>query len=184
MLEKLILGMLLYKNLTIYDMKRALDEGINQFFSTSYGALHPATKKLATQGFVTYEETSEKGRTKKVYELTPAGRSYFLAWLGEDISLSKIQEEGLLRVFFYKELPRNTQVTLLRKFVDDMRGRIAALEGIAAYQQSAKKEIPEAYREAFNYRVTTIDFGIEYYHFAIDWYERLIDSIQNGDMAK
>ena len=54
--------MLLYKDLTIYDMKKAFDEGINQFFTTSFGALHPAVKKL-------YEEFLDEPNSHKAHEL-------------------------------------------------------------------------------------------------------------------
>lgn len=184
MLEKLILGMLLYKNLTIYDMKKALDEGINQFFTTSFGALHPAVNKLMDRGFTDAVKVLENGRAKKVYSLTDSGKAYFLEWLEKDISMSKVQEEGLLRVFFYKELSKRKQISLLQKYVNEMKERVVALKHIKAFQQTAKKEIPKKYVEAFNYRVTTIDFGLGYYTFAIEWYERLIDDIAAGRMAK
>jgi len=183
MLDKLILGMLLYKDLTIYDMKKAFDEGINQFFTTSFGALHPALKKLSDKGFTSSKRAVEKGRTKKIYTLTSEGRAHFLEWLKEDIGMKKIQEEGLLRVFFYKELPKRKQVALLKRYVQEMRDRIAALEGIRAHHQALKAEIPKKYLEAFNYRITTIGFGLGYYAFAADWYEGLIDDIENGRMA-
>ena len=182
MLDKLILGLLLYKDLSIYDIKKALDEGINQFFSTSFGAIHPAVKKLEDGGLTTSTTTIENGRTKKIYALTDRGRARFLDWLSEDISMRKIQDEGLLRVFFYKELPREEQVALLARYVEEMEGRAAALRAVK--EMHAKAEVPKQYREAFNYRVITIDFGLGYYAFAADWYRQLIERIESGEMSK
>jgi DNA-binding PadR family transcriptional regulator len=182
MLDKLILGLLIYKDLTIYDLKKAFDEGINQFFSTSFGALHPAVKKLCDRKLITSVSKIEKGRSKKIYSLTKAGRAHFLEWLSEEISIKRIQDKGLLRVFFFKEISRRKQIALLNQYVAALEARVVKLKAVKAMHAGTK--IPKKYREAFNYRVTTIDFGLGYYAFAIAWYRQLLEKIQSGEMKK
>ena len=182
MLDKLTLGMLLYKDLTIYDIKKAFDEGINQFYSTSYGAIHPALKKLSAKGFVDMCAFVENGRSKKRYALNPEGKAHFIEWLMADISLSKVNEEGVLRVFFFKEIPKEERLKKLHKYIADMTERLDILQAVKKMHDGA--DIPAAHKEAFNYRVTTIDFGLGYYAFAIDWYRSLIRRIESGEMEQ
>ena len=50
MLDYIILGMVLNEDLTGYDIKKFIENGIGVFYKASYGSLYPALKKLTEKG--------------------------------------------------------------------------------------------------------------------------------------
>ena len=54
MVDYLVLGLLMYRPLTMYDIKKAMEKSTHHFFSASFGSLHPALKKLDEKGWVRF----------------------------------------------------------------------------------------------------------------------------------
>ena len=52
MLESIALGMLLEKDLTGYDIKKFIENGIGVFYKASFGSLYPALKRLTEKGYL------------------------------------------------------------------------------------------------------------------------------------
>ena len=66
----LILGLLMIRSLTVYDIKTILEKKISPFYAASYGSIQAAVRKLLKNEHVTFTEKVEKGRNKKVYSIT------------------------------------------------------------------------------------------------------------------
>lgn len=175
-----ILGLLLTRDLTIYEIKKAFEQVINFFYSASFGSLHPALKKLESRGFIRVRRTEEGGRAKKVYSITEKGREELGLWLEKDIQTGRIQDEGLLKLFFITELPRRKRLKVLKNYTALIQEHIHALRALEA--ESRAREIPAALRETFNYRMLTADFGLNYYQFELNWYESVIQRIEKGEL--
>ncbi len=78
-MDILILGMLMLKKLTIYEMRKHIEMNFTSMSSSSMGSIQAAIKKLLHHGMVRFDEYVENGVNKKMYEITDAGREYFLA---------------------------------------------------------------------------------------------------------
>ena len=62
MQDKIILGLLFYKKLTSYDMKKAMEKSTSFFYNSSLGSINPALIKLEKNEFVTFSKKVENGR--------------------------------------------------------------------------------------------------------------------------
>jgi DNA-binding PadR family transcriptional regulator len=180
MTDKLLLGILLYKSMTVYEMKKGLERTVGFFSSYSFGSIHPAIRKLATAKLVKGKSFTENGRSKTVYTITDAGREAFRAWLDTRVDPGRIQDDALIRVFFLAELPLSRRLEILRSYVQELREHCAGLKAAQKEHAQVEGSVPPPLLSAYKYRMTTIDYGISFYAFTIKWYTDLIEKIEKG----
>jgi len=116
MIEYVVMGMVLHKPLTGYDIKKEIEAGIGNFYKSSYGNLYPALKKLTDKGYLTLTEQTNVDRLKKYYLATELGKSAFLEWLTSPIDKSSITVSIMTRVFFFGELPVDLRDEQLQEY--------------------------------------------------------------------
>ncbi|MDE1939798.1 MAG: PadR family transcriptional regulator [Alphaproteobacteria bacterium] len=77
------LGILTRADATGYEIKKRVEEGgYRHFVEASFGSIYPALDKLTKDGLVSVRaEVQEKKPNRKVYSITKAGRSAFIAAL-------------------------------------------------------------------------------------------------------
>lgn len=180
MLENIILGLLLYKKLSIYEIKKAMDQYVCFFYSSSYGSIIPTLKKMEINQSVVSNQTIANGRNRKEYELTELGHKKFIEWLGNDISIGKTENEALLRLFFLSEIPIHERICILNTYIEKLQNTVNELKAIE--NETQKMNVQDKYKEAFLYRISTINFGIKYYEFEIDWFTNIINKINNKEL--
>lgn len=180
MLDNILLGLLLFKSLSMYDLKKTIDQTVGFFYSSSYGNIQPALKKLEKNKHVTVSEQIVNGRNRKEYTISEKGREQFKNWLSQDIAIGKIQDEGLLRLFFMTEIPKSKRIEILEKYIADLVEKVKTLEIVE--KETKKTEVPPQYRQAFNYRVATLDFGLHYYQFELTWYKNILNQIKENQL--
>lgn len=169
MMEFAALGFLMYRPLSMYDLKKAMERSTQHFLSASFGTLHPLLRKLEGQGLVTSETQVANGRNKKVFTITPAGRSRFVEWLGQDVMAERVSDPRLLRLFFLGHLDRGERQELLKRFLDQMEAAALELEQLQA--QVAGAAIPPGWEDHMAYQLSTLEFGIAHHRFVKDWYQ-------------
>ncbi len=170
MVDYLVLGLLMYRPLTMYDIKKAMEKSTDHFYSASFGSLHPALKKLTEKGFVTFEQTLERGRGKKTYAITEAGKTAFLEWLRQDIPTEAVREGSLLKVFFLGHLPEEARNPILEVYLKDVETHLTELKKLLEVSQ--KLDVPSHMETHKTYQLATLEFGIAYYEFVREWYEK------------
>lgn len=81
-LRHAILGILDYREMHGYQLKRVLEEGISSFWPVNLAAIYPSLRKLGDEGLVSFHrEPSGEGRPdRKVYRITDAGRNELARW--------------------------------------------------------------------------------------------------------
>lgn len=177
MVSRVILGILMTNKCTSYDIKKKLDHSVNMFYSTSYGSLQPALKKLHKNGMVIFTEIVENGRLKKIYEITDKGRLHFNDWISKDIELDKIKDITLLRIFFLDSLDSLLAIKLLKNYVVTLEEEIESL-------QEHEKHIDEHMdknclnKNDWFFQLKTLVYGIDYYKFAKNWFTDLIKELE------
>jgi DNA-binding PadR family transcriptional regulator len=180
MLDNIILGLLLFKSLSIYRIKKAIEQYVSFFYSPSYGNIIPALKKLEKNKFVSVKEVIVNGRNNKEYTITGKGREEFKLWLSEEISIGKTQNEALLRLYFLTELPVKKRLEILCDYIAKLKDTIKELKAVES--ETKKMQVPEKFSEAFNYRIATLDFGLQYYRFELRWYNNILKKIENKEL--
>jgi len=114
MTDYIIIGMVLHKPLTGYDIKKGVEMGVGNFVKTiSHGSLYPALRKLAEKEFLTMKEEPENGRMKKYYQATVLGKAEFLKWLSSPVDIKAGSAVMLLRMYFIGELPQEIREQII-----------------------------------------------------------------------
>lgn len=183
MLEKIILGMLSLKELTVYDLKKALDKSVNHFYTTSYGSIHPALVKLEKNEMVEGCEFTDGGRSKKLYSITEKGRSDFKQWLSGDIRVSRLKEDSLVKLFFFGMLDSESRKSIIENYLLAIDEAMKGLEQLR--DQVRKVEVPDEFRDIARFQIETLNYGIDHSLFMNKWFNDFLknrtgEEIQNG----
>lgn len=164
MFEFIILGMLLHENLTGYDLKKRIENGIGIFYRASFGSLYPCLRMLLKKRFVLVTEIPDGKRMKKYYTLTELGRSAFFDWLIQPMDLnSNGTSTHLAKVYFFDKLEQKERDQQLLEFelnnVNYLRKlKLLEKEFIAMYD-----------KDDDYYKLSTLYYGICIIEQTIKW---------------
>jgi DNA-binding PadR family transcriptional regulator len=95
------LGLLCRNALTGYDLAKAFDAGLGNFWNASHSQIYPELKKLLTEGLIEYTTVIQGEKLeKKLYTITEAGREDFLEWIRQDEPLEPTPKDKFrLRIY-------------------------------------------------------------------------------------
>ncbi|MCC0645562.1 PadR family transcriptional regulator [Clostridioides sp. ZZV13-5731] len=171
MLEYIILGFLMEKELSGYDLKQKMSQSTSYFFDASFGSIYPALKRLEEKGYICYREVIDGGKLKKLYSITNIGKSYFLEWLEKPIKFSKTKHDHLVNIFFYEYLPKEIIETNLKML-------IAEVELLLNKLDTQKTEVEQnCCIDQYTYMYFTMIYGVDYYSFVINWCNDLLKKL-------
>jgi DNA-binding PadR family transcriptional regulator len=155
-----------------YDLKRWMSYCTSNFFDASFGSIYPALKRLEEKGFINSRETVEGNKLKKLYSINNSGKTYFYNWLDTPIAFAKTKQDHLIKIFFYDRLPK-------RKAVANLQNLAKQVEPILNYLENHKCSVEAKYdTNLYYFQFSTIDYGIGYYQFVIDWCNDLIKKLE------
>jgi DNA-binding PadR family transcriptional regulator len=99
--QDVILGILMKKNLSGYDIKHMFESLFSYFFDASYGTIYPTLGKMEHNGLITKESVQQEGKpNKNVYTITEKGRLRFHQYLESDVQESVLRSDLMVRLFF------------------------------------------------------------------------------------
>lgn len=169
MMDYVALGFLMYRPLSMYEIKKAMERSTRHFLSASFGSLHPTLRRLETRGLVTSDEQSANGRRKKIFSITEAGRAQLVSWLAEGIPADRVSDPSLLRLFFLGHLAPAQRAELLGRFLEAMEQAAETLVALRAEVMSTP--VPRGAEDHMAYQLATLEFGIAHHRFVKDWYQ-------------
>jgi DNA-binding PadR family transcriptional regulator len=167
--DYVILGCLSIQPMSGYDIKRLIGISTSLFYNASYGSIYPTLRKMEEAGLVNSEESVENGRFKKTYSLTAEGKHEFMEWLEEPPRPIVIKNDMLLRLFFYRHLPREKIVSITASHIEQLRAFKLELEEIEAQEGAI----------ADKFQQYTLCWGKDFYDFQIGWYEKLLHELDH-----
>ena len=145
-MDKLILGLLMIKHFTVYEIRQVMRQNFSSMCSDSLGSIQAALKKLSQQGAVTYSEYVEKGKMKKEYAITASGRILFLEWLKTPIDMSKNKNMDLGKFLFMGYLPKKEQLQMLDLTIEGLEVEVQEFEAVKdAIRYTEEQEKVKAY---------------------------------------
>lgn len=128
-LEYLLLGVLLMKPRTGYDLKRFMDmEGVFLRANTQMSQVYRSLTHMHEQGFVAYTVSDRPGaQDAKVYEVTPAGRLEFMSWLERPYqpTVGRVNYDLSARMFFAGFIGEEALVSVLTQEIRAREEQIA-----------------------------------------------------------
>jgi PadR family transcriptional regulator AphA len=116
-IRTLCLGVLTFGDATGYEIKKMFEDGMfSHFYEASFGSIYPALNRLTEERLVECtQQAQDKRPDKKIYSLTPTGRSVFAAEITIPPGRDKLRSEFLVNVIFSEFLAPNQ----LRQVLDE-----------------------------------------------------------------
>lgn len=155
--------------LTGYELKKHIENGVGVFYKASYGSIYPVLRRLAESGLVTVLEERQGGREKKLYNITPEGRQVFLQWLGEPIHAGDGggHQSHLAKVYFFDVLPPDTVSKLLIEYEANNTRYLNRLLELERFFNTP------ANRESHYYKLSTLYYGIGVLRETLRWCQQV-----------
>ncbi len=168
MQDKILLGFLMKKKLTGYEVKKIMEHSTEFFFNTSLGSIYPAFQKLVKEGLAEMEQSIEDGRVKKSYSITQKGKEAFQKWLSLPPSLEKYRDEALLKIFFFSDITEEERIAEIESYIRELDTQLEELMAVEDHVRS----------ETDRFQVQTLQYGLDYYTFKKQWYEKFLKNLK------
>ena len=177
----IVLGLLMLKDMTIYELNNSFKQGLSLIYAASYGSLQNAVKNLLKDGAITYIETVENGRNKKIYTINDDGRKLFKQWMFSPLTEKKLETTLLSKIYFLGLISeKKDQLSIIQGMIDTVK---QVTKELSDYQQVVgEMEIPEAYQTIAMYQIKTLDYGVMSHEAGLNWLHDLYEEVKNGPM--
>ncbi len=193
-MDILILGMLMLKSFTIYEMRKQIELNFTSVSSNSMGSIQAAVKKLLQRGLIGFDEYVENSVNKKMYAITDAGREYFLAGVSKPM-LYKEKSMELVKLFFMGMVDGGKRPELLTAYINELEKELAFLTEVKR-RTDAMPDIDDAYlaqmreqnvgygfsldmtRDIAFFQVAMLDLSITKIKAELEWFEGLIKRLE------
>ncbi|MGP5430969.1 PadR family transcriptional regulator [Enterococcus malodoratus] len=199
-MDIIILGFLMIKGSTIYELRQMIKNSLSTVSSDSTGSIQAALKKLLNKKMITFTEQIEGGINKKVYYITDVGKEHFQQAIAQPM-LYKEKNMELSKFFFMGFTDKAKRDDMLADYIHVLEDELASLEKINTstsprYQfddaglQDLKKRggaaeymTLENVNEIAHFQYATLDLGIEKARFEIEWFKKFRERLNLEDTA-
>ena len=155
-----ILGLLMDRSMTGYDLKLLFDKELNSFWPAQMSQIYRELGNLEAKEWVDSRiEVQESRPDRKVYSLTAAGKQVFAEWMNRfpKSLLSPCRDEFALRVFLGGRSSRDEMQFQLRRFIREKQSEIATFTLLEKkYETMAKKNTDQAMYQRMTMRRSNI----------------------------
>lgn len=175
-MDHILLGLLLLKSRTIYELHDRIQKGLSMMYSSSMGSIQAAVRKLLASGCIEYSEETGNGRRKKLYSITEKGKQEFFDWVDTPLDAQNVRLPNLTKLYFMGFSTRETREQRLLDYVEELKKQYEALDLIC--REGETMEVPPEGREIFDYQLLTARYGRDMMQFNILWYQKLISEMR------
>lgn len=201
-MDKIILGILMLRRMTAYEIRNVIKNNFKSICSDSLGSIQIALKKLFELGMVTCDELVEKGVNKKRYSITDAGQESLMEWLRVPVDISKTKNMDFGKILFMGYIPKENQKELIDKVILSLEEEYISLKAVKdsinaeeerlefekylltdiEYQDrisglNESSNISQNINEISKFTLATLDYGIDMAAFNIAWFKKLKENI-------
>ena len=197
-MDKIILGILMLRRMTAYELRNTIRDNFKSMCSDSLGSIQVTLKKLLLLKMVTFEELVEKGINKKRYAITDIGEKVLMEWIKIPIDISKTKNIDMGKLLFMGYIPKNEQKNLINKIILSLEEEYSELKNLkesinfenerlgienylltdTEYQEriknlNKKNNVSKNIKEISKFTLATLDYGIDVVDFNIKWFKKL-----------
>ena len=166
-MEYVILGFLMIRSLSQYDLLQALSKEVSPFYRPSLGSIQNALKKLIEKNHIKKSVNTDTGRKKNQYTITESGLKHFKLWMLSDFSETKFETDLNTRLFFLGHFDINERIAIIKK------GQLYVSSALAVYKCEMIRfndmTFSEDFAEIIKYQIKTLDLGIHAYIHLNNW---------------
>ena len=153
--EQAILGFLTWCPMSGYDIKKAIEASIGNFWRESYGQIYPVLKQLAAGGMIERDKLrSEGSRPSQSYRLTPTGLSALREWQQQPAMPEPPRNELLLKLFFGRTNPADVNIGHVERYREQAAVRLATYDAIERDLRRDHRDSPD-----LPYWLMTLSYG-------------------------
>lgn len=183
MLKMILLGFLNYNTHTGYDLKRLIEQSINNFWNAYHSQIYTTLRKMEQEGLVTSDLADDDDKlNKRVYTITAAGQAELHQWLQKPMQhLPTTKNEFMVRVFFSGQRDDDSIIAELRLHRQMHQER---LEAYRAYDMRAAVadfaddvDAPHIQREMLFWQMT-LEYGIDYEEMVIRSIDKMLAKLE------
>ena len=205
-MEFIILGLLLFKPMTVYEIRMYVQRNLTTICSDSLGSIQIAIKKLLNKGFIVTNEYVERGLTKKRHSITSLGVNHYKEWVGSPINIAKMTNMEESKLFFLGVAPKEKRIAFLAALNKDLEEQLKALTAIQEFALTAKeavikdnvsniskenkyvnnllsvsneKDLSAVLLNTYDYQMSLLKYGIERTKFDLTFYKNLLKEERN-----
>lgn len=127
--KDVILGLLLRKDLSGYEIKQLFSSVFARFFDASFGTIYPTLNKLVQEGSIQKKLVEQEGKPNKyLYSITPLGKKQFMEFLGTSIEPSKVRSDFVVRMFFSDIVDSQLVLCWIEEAIEHARENVKHLQ--------------------------------------------------------
>ncbi|MDO5690124.1 MAG: PadR family transcriptional regulator [Tissierellia bacterium] len=179
-MDQIILGLLLLKDRTIYQLRDRIKKGLHFMYSSSMGSIQAAIKKLLKLGYIHYTEITENGMHKKIYSITETGRVHFYDWVNAPVENITVKSPELVKVYFMGLADAESRDKIIANHIENLSGQY---ELVCAIDEAGDNvDIPPEGREVFKYQRMCAQYGRDLLEFNIQWFEKLRSRVRSDQI--
>ncbi|MEV5413959.1 PadR family transcriptional regulator [Thermopolyspora sp. NPDC052614] len=111
-----------------YDLAKRFENSINHVWHAGHSQIYPELVKMTADGLITVEAEGPRGR--KIYAITPQGRTELHSWLLEYDREGPVRNEWALQAFLVSALPPAEAIQVIERIrgaferrLNDLRSR-------------------------------------------------------------
>ena len=205
-MDKILLGLLMLKRLTIYEIHNIIKLNYRAMCSDSLGSIQAAIKKLMDNNMITCNEFVEKSVNKKMYSITEYGRTTLINWLKVPLNMGKAKNMELSKLLFMGIVPIDERLHLITEVILNLKKELIYLEEIEIVSRNSNENTSEFLSYLENdqeylyglqnatmnsdtkeniksialFGTLTLQLGIDSTKFHINWFESLRDKLEKG----
>lgn len=192
-MDIIILGLLMIKASTIYEMRKAIETSLTNISSSSVGSIQAAIKKLLDSNLICFNEYVENSVNKKVYMITTDGKSHFQANISQPMRYKEKSME-LGKFLFMGFVDKNKRSALIESYIVELKNGLNKLEQVKS-ATGALSSFDENYLSALKnngaveeltltdlqeiafFQCAMLDLSIAKIKFEIDWFQKILEKI-------
>ena len=200
-MEYIILGLLLFKPMTVYEIRMYIQKNLTTICSDSLGSIQIAVKKLLNKGYITTKEYLERGLVKKKHSITSLGVEHYKEWVGSPINIAKMTNMEESKFYFLGTASKEKRISFLKSYISSLKEQFNKLVRIKELTKGAKdiaihthlerianeKQITDnlsvvseednmqsIFENTYTYQIYLLEYGLNKVKSDISFYEKIL----------
>jgi len=134
--QDVILGIVMKKPMSGYDIKKCFETTFSFFFDASYGSVYPTLDKMEREGYLSKETVPQAGKpNKNVFSITDRGREAFRTYLNSAVEPDTVRSDICTKLYFGEHTTQDQVLNWMRQSIDRLKESLASLRQTEAHFQ-------------------------------------------------
>ncbi|MFC5406858.1 PadR family transcriptional regulator [Cohnella soli] len=126
--QDVLLGMLMRRSLSGYEIKNLYEEIFGYFYNSSYGTIYPTLHRMEKEGLISKESVVQEGKpNKNVYTITEEGQSRFYDYLNSHVESDTYKSDFLMRLYFGHYVDEKLVIDWLQQAEKEIQSELDSL---------------------------------------------------------